>query len=84
MYLVEQFVYPTGVVLDGRGWYSHNDSENPILVSNEGLSWSKTHHKGSGIGNSAALNNVGIDINKPFNERVTFVAYMLHFYLINF
>ena len=57
--------------MDNRGWYVHSGTSNPILVTNGGLSWSKTNYKGSGVGNAAAVNNTGYDYNKPFNSDAT-------------
>ena len=68
VFLAEHFDYPADSALDNRGWYVHSGTSNPILVTNGGLSWSKTNYKGSGVGNAAAVNNTGYDYNKPFNS----------------
>ncbi len=71
VFLAEHFDYPADSALENHGWYVHSGTSNPILVTDGGLSWSKTKYKGSGVGNAAAVNNTGYDYNKPFNSDAT-------------
>ena len=71
-FIIEHFDYPKNVVLKGnRGWHHYNGSNEPIFVTNEGLSWSESNYIGSGIGNAAILNKNGKDYNKSFSRFVT-------------
>lgn len=69
--LVENFDYNQGEEIRLHGWYPHsNGGTNPILVSNEGLSWTKTAYLGSGIGRAALVTNNGSDENKPLSKYI--------------
>jgi Leucine-rich repeat (LRR) protein len=67
-YLSENFDYPAGAFLNANGWYTHSGSSNPIAVTSEGLSWTKTAYIGSGKGRAAAVVNTGNDENRPFTS----------------
>ncbi|MBK7634203.1 MAG: T9SS type A sorting domain-containing protein [Saprospiraceae bacterium] len=68
-FLRENFNYPAGALLNANGWYAHNaGTTNPIAVSGEGLSWSKSSYVGSGKGRAAAVVNTGSDENRPFDS----------------
>jgi hypothetical protein len=68
VYLAEHFDYKAGDKLQDNNWYAHSaGTTNPILVTDGGLSWSKTAYLGSGVGNAAAVSNTGSDENRPFS-----------------
>jgi hypothetical protein len=67
-FLSENFDYPAGSLLNANGWYTHSGTSNPIAVTSEGLSWTKTAYIGSGKGKAAAVVNTGNDENRPFSS----------------
>ncbi|MFN2423965.1 MAG: T9SS type A sorting domain-containing protein [Cryomorphaceae bacterium] len=70
--LVEHFDYPAGSEIREFEWTTHSGGDNnPLLVTDGGLSWSATAYLGSGIGNAVAVNNTGSDENRPFSQNVT-------------
>lgn len=69
--LIETFDYPAGAFLRDHGWNPHSGANtNPQTVHSSGLSWSTTSYLGSGIGNSALVNNTGADENKTLSASV--------------
>ena len=75
-YLVENFNYPAGALLDANGWFIHSGISsstglpiNSTNVNNGGLTW--TTYIGSGIGNAALVNNTGADLNRPLAGNIT-------------
>lgn len=69
--LVEHFNYPADSLLTSNNWFAHSGgTTNPVQVTNGGLSWNTTPYLGSGIGNAAAVNNTGQDVNRNFTAYV--------------
>jgi hypothetical protein len=63
-YLVDNFDYTAASLLTANGWTAHSGgTTNAVAVYTEGLSWAT--YIGSGVGNSALVNNTGQDVNKP-------------------
>lgn len=68
-FVAENFNYPSGNMLTNHGWFAHSAAgNNSILVGSSGLNFS--NYMGSGIGNSALIENDGEDINKPFISNI--------------
>jgi hypothetical protein len=71
-YLAENFDYAADALLTTQGWNAHSAGiTNPITINNGGLSWTNTAYIGSGIGNSALVDNTGSDENKPLNGYIS-------------
>lgn len=72
VWLTEHFDYQAGDQIRDYGWNPHSAGDNnPLLVSDGGLSWNQTAYLGSGVGNAVAVSNTGSDENKTFSEDVT-------------
>lgn len=69
----ENFDYPAGDNLTSHGWVDHSGSGN-LNVAAPGLSLNG--YIGSGIGNLAAVDSTGIDINHTFPEQTSGVLYV--------
>ena len=71
-YLVENFEYTAGALLQDNGWFAHSaGATNPIAVNDGGLSWTTSPYIGSNVGNAALVNNTGLDENKPLGATIT-------------
>lgn len=69
-YLVDNFDYTAASLLTDNGWTAHSGgTTNAVAVNTGSLSWAT--YIGSGIGNSALINNTGQDVNKPLAGNIS-------------
>lgn len=61
--LKENFDYPAGDNLTSHGWVGHSGTGN-LTVASPGLIFA--NYAGSGVGNMAAVDSTGIDVNRTF------------------